>query len=426
MTASVDPLGAAADPSPHATVPPTAGLPLRLSDLAPLGDDGFESALARWLGVDDAQLECSGTAALCVALTALKTLAPQRHAVVVPAYTCPLVALAVARCRLTLRVCDVAPGSFDFDAAELARLCDADTLAVVPTHIGGRVGNVDDAIACATAVGAFTIEDAAQALGARRGGTSIGTACDIGFFSLAVGKGLTLFEGGVLVARTAELRAACRAASGQIVPRGFGGWEMRRCLELAGYALAYRPSLLGWFYRRPLRHALARRDWEAAAGDDLGLTIPLHRVSAWRRRVGVRALARLPAFLTDGRARAERRWQRLGRIHGLTVLHDTAPDAPDAQGVWPVLLVMVPTAAQRNALLQRLWGSGAGLGVPFVRVLTDYRRYAHCLPAPADTGALPHARDLAGRLLSLSNSPWLDDARFEWLCGEIERTLLNS
>ncbi len=410
------------DPSPHATVPPTAGLPLRLADLAPWGDDDFEGALARHLQVDAVQLECSGTAALCVALTALKTLTPSRSTVVVPAYTCPLVALAVAHCGLSLRVCEVAPGSFDFDPTQLARLCDADTLAVVPTHIGGRVGNVDAAIACAQAAGAFTIEDAAQALGARRGGASIATACDIGFFSLAVGKGLTLFEGGVLLARTAALREACRAASEQLIPRGFNGWEARRCAELAGYAVAYRPSLLGWFYRRPLRQALARRDWEAAAGDDLGLSIPLHRVSAWRRRVGVRALARLAGFLDGGRARAQRRLERLARIDGLTVLRDAAFDA---QGVWPVLLVLLPDHGQRDALLERLWGSGAGLGVPFVRVLTDYRRYAHCLPAPSATGDLAHARDLAGRLLSVSNSPWLDDARFEWLCGEIESLLRN-
>ena len=43
------------------SVPPTAGLALRWSDLRPWGDARLDRALAAWLGVDDVLLECSGT-----------------------------------------------------------------------------------------------------------------------------------------------------------------------------------------------------------------------------------------------------------------------------------------------------------------------------------------------------------------------------
>ncbi|XAH24672.1 DegT/DnrJ/EryC1/StrS family aminotransferase [Xylophilus sp. GW821-FHT01B05] len=388
--------------------PPTAGLPLQAADLWPGGDADLEGALARFLGVESTQLECSGTAALVVALTALKQLAPARTEVIVPAYTCPLVALAVAHCGLALRLCDLRPDSLDLDPAALAALCGPQTLAVLPTHLAGRVTDVATALACAHAVGAWVIEDAAQALGARIGAAAVGLQGDIGFYSLAVGKGLTIFEGGVLVARDAALRAACRDASRATVPASWA-WELRRSVELLGYAALYRPAGLRWAYGAPLRRALARGDWVDAAGDDFSLRIPLHRPGRWRRAVGVRALQRLPAFLADGAERAARRLARLARIPGITLLTDSAA------GTWPVLLLLMPDQAQRDAVLRDYWGAGLGLGLPFVRALPDYPQYASAVPAAA-AGELPHARALAARLLAVSNSPWLDEARFGQVC----------
>ncbi|WP_390349231.1 DegT/DnrJ/EryC1/StrS family aminotransferase [Variovorax boronicumulans] len=400
----------------HGEVPPTAGLPLRRKDLGlPIGgaDTNLAASLASFLGVEATQIECSGTAALVVALTALKRLAPERDEVIVPAYTCPLVALAVVHCGLKLYVCDLQVDTLDMDIAHLRRLCNSHTLAVVPTHLGGRVSDVTAALACARNVGAWTIEDAAQALGARVGADSVGTLGDIGFFSLAVGKGLSLFEGGVLVVRDPVLRKACLQASADTVPRRIG-WELRRSLELLGYALLYDPAWMRWVYGRPLRKALRRGDWSGAAGDEFDLSIPLHRVGRWRQAVGIRALSRLPAFLAQGTAQAQRRRERIADIVGVQVLEDSA-SVPGAAGVWPVLLLRLPTGASRDALLNASWGSGCGLSVPFARALPDYERYAH-LVVPQPDENLFNARDWASRLVAISNSPWLDDARFEKFC----------
>ena len=401
---------------PRAEVPPTAGLPLRLADLAwprHAADADLGAALARFIGVDAVQIECSGTAAFTVALSALRRLAPGRNEVVVPAYTCPLVALAVARCGLRLRLCDLAAGSLDLDPAHLASLCHAGTPAVVPTHLGGRVSDVATALACARAVGAWTIEDAAQALGAQAGGHSVGTAADIGFFSLAAGKGLSIFEGGALVARDPALAAACRQASAATVP-GRPAWELRRSAELLGYAAFYRPGGLGLVYGRPLRRALQRGDRVAAAGDDFDLPFPLHRPGRWRQAVGVKALGRLPRFLAEGRERARARAARLSGIAGLQVMTDSAA-VPGAAGVWPLMMVMLPNEVSRDAALAQLWGAGCGVSLPFVHALPDYPHYTEVVPSAAPN-ELPHARALAARMLAVSNSPWLDDERFEWVC----------
>src|SRR5438094_1325984 len=124
-----------------------------------------------------------------------------RRTVVIPAYTCPLVALAVARAGMRVRLCDTAPDRFDLDPGALHAVCDDDTLCIVPTHLGGAVANLEPVLDVAVRRDAYVIEDAAQALGATWRGRPVGTIGDAGFYSLARGKGLTLFEGGVLVAR---------------------------------------------------------------------------------------------------------------------------------------------------------------------------------------------------------------------------------
>ena len=97
-------------------LPPTAGLPLRWRDLLP-GAPTLASELAAQLGTPPLQLECSGTASLLIALTALRQLQPSRRRVVVPAYTCPLVAIAVRQAGLELQLCDLRPGQYDMDPA---------------------------------------------------------------------------------------------------------------------------------------------------------------------------------------------------------------------------------------------------------------------------------------------------------------------
>lgn len=396
-------------------LPPTAGLPLRFRDLLP-GGASFAKRMASWLGVEQVQLECSGTAAMVVALTAMHRLQPDRHEVIVPAWTCPLVAWAIHRAGLKPRLCDLAPNHFDMDATQLAALCGDDTLAIVPTHLAGRVADVQLAVDLAHGCGAYVLEDAAQALGAQQSGHTVGLLGDASFFSLAVGKGLTLYEGGVLIARDAVLRDAfIHSREGVIRPSLRMG--LQRALELVGYALVYRPSLLALAYGDPLRKALAEGDPVAAVGDDFGPDIPLHPLGIWRQAVGVHALARLPAFIDTTRQQAVRRIARLRELPDVTVFGD----AENTQGVWPFLLLTLPTEAKRDAALQTLWTAGLGVSRLFIHALPDYGYLRDVVP---DTD-LPNARDFAARTLTITNSPWLRDDEFDRITQALMRTLAH-
>lgn len=391
-------------------IPPTAGLPLHWGDLLPRRED-FAAELAQFLGVREALLTCSGTSAQILALTALQR-ASLRRKVILPAYTCPLVALAVLHCGLEPVLCDLSQDHFDLDHARLAALCDEQTLAIVMTHLGGRVADVAPVLDIARRHGAYVIEDAAQSLGARWRGQPVGMAGDAGFYSLAVGKGLTTFEGGVLVARDPALQSAMRAIAREIAPDD-RRWELRRSLALLGYALAYRPALLSLVYGFPLRRSIRKAQLIEAVGDDFGDDIPVHSLGRWRQGVGAQALRRLPGFIAALNRQAASRLARLSAIPGVRVMRD----APEGEGTWPFFMVLMATSAARDRALQALWTSGLGVSRLYIHALPDYPYLAGRVSAQG----IEHARDFAARMLTISNSLWLDDARFERVCETLAR-----
>ncbi|KOO84470.1 DegT/DnrJ/EryC1/StrS family aminotransferase [Stenotrophomonas maltophilia] len=377
-------------------LPPTAGLPMQASDFLPGGGD-LREILARQLGTPPLQLTCSGTHALLIALRTLRKRAPKRDTVILPAYTCPLVPIAVHSLGLRVQLCDTRRGHFDFDPAQLSRLADARTLAILPTHLGGRIADVERACDIARRAGAWVIEDAAQALGARIGNSSVGLRGDIGFFSLAAGKGLSLHEGGLLVSRDDELRAALAEHAAEQV-RSSLRWELLRSVQLLGLAACYRPSLLSLVYGNPLRNALQRGDLEEAVGDIFPLDIPQHRVSHWRQNIGANAARRLPAFLQAGRLRALQLRVQLAQLPAVEVVDGLAGTG----GTWPMLMLLMPSQRARDAALDALWPRGLGASRMFIHALPDYAYLRGIVPQDD----MPNARDFAARMLTLGNSAW--------------------
>ncbi len=400
-------------------LPPTAGLPLAFGDYVRRPDLPFVQALERWPCLPGPILTCSGTAALVVALKTLFRRAPERNTVIAPAYSCPLVPLAAALVPgLRVAVCDTLPGGFDLDPLQLDELCGKNTLAVLPTHLGGRVADAGLAVSVAARCGAYVIEDAAQALGAfAADGNSVGLAGDVGFFSLAAGKGLTTFEGGVLVSRDPALRAELAGVARETLPSSLF-WTLRRNLELLGYGLLYNPLGLRLAYGRNLRQKLDRGDEAGAVGDYFTLAnIPLHGLDGLRGRVAANGLARLPAFLAAGKERAKARRQRLAGLKGAVVL----ADPPGADGVWPFFMLLLRSREQRDRALQKLWRAGLGVSKLFVRALPDYDFLRPLFQGREPD--CPNARDLAARMLTISNTPWLDGAAFERIAGTLENGL---
>ena len=389
----------------HLEIPPTAGLPLTFKDLVSTRPDAFAQHLAEFLDVPAVGVECSGTACLVIILHTLHRLS-SRNTVIIPAYTCPLVVWAIVQSRLQIRICDIQPDSVALDPHALAKLCDSDTLAIIPTHLGGRVVNVEPVMTLARQCGAYVIEDAAQSLGARDQGRSVGLRGDVSFFSLAAGKGLSIFEGGFWISANEDLRMELAKTSRDLVQRRLG-WETLRCLQLLGYAALYRPRTLRYIYGNAVRRALRRQNPAEAAGDYFSSRIPIHRVSTWRLSVGARALRRVGDFQQTLTRMAAVRGPRLMAVPGLTFLQDP----PGTTGTWPLFMIHLPNEHLRDRVLNSLWGAGVGVARMFAYALPDY----DYLRPWVGTSAVPNARRFAACSLTISNSPWLDDHRFEFI-----------
>jgi len=400
-------------------IPPTAGLPLEWGDFR-AESRSLASTLASLLSIPPPIMTCSGTAALIMALRTLQQRLPGRSRLIVPAYTCPLVALAVHFCPgLKVIPCDLLPNSIDLCPQQLALLCNEQTLAVVVTHLAGRVADTDTALRIAKTTGTAVIEDAAQSLGARDGEDSLGLKGDMGFFSLAIGKGLTCAEGGVLFSRDAILHQQLVAQCANGLPTNLR-WEITRTLQLFGYKLFYRPDRLFWVYGRGLRRALACNDVVAAVGDDFSIAdIPLHRLGAKRQRIAAAAALRLPAYLAEGSIRAQRRLAQLSQLPGVKVL----TDGPGQQGVWPFLMVIMPSQRERDNAMRQLWTSGLGVTRLFINTLPNY---PDVTPLLGDALSLSNAQDFASRTLSVSNSHWLTDDKFSFILNVLQQSLLNA
>ncbi len=257
------------------TLPPAAA-PIRFQDLL----DGFRAIissgreielfradLAAHFGVRYCFLVSSGAAALTLILLALKDLFPTRNEVVIPAYTCYSVPSSVVRAGLKVRLCDLRPGSADFDFDELAEVSvgaaeaeaqgaqallnaserdmtmassrDADAapgkrlLAVVPTHLYGIPADVLKVRDAVRDPSVTVIEDAAQAFGEMSVGRMLGTLGDVSFFSLGRGKAFSVVEGGVILTNRADIGEALH-----LLVRRLPAYGARGTLGLAVKALA--------------------------------------------------------------------------------------------------------------------------------------------------------------------------------------------
>lgn len=390
--------------------PPTAGLPISLLDFLP-GKTSLEEGLATFLKHEQVQIESSGTAAIMVALVALKRLS-NRRSVIIPAYTCPFVPLAILRCGLKPIICDTKKNHFDFCLTSLESACNEDTLAIMPTHLGGRVADLAGIMKAAHQCGAYVVEDAAQALGARWQGQLVGTLGDVGCYSLGVGKGLTIYGGGAIVARESAVKHALQSTHSEIVPFKLI-WEIQGLLGLIGYYAFYRPLGLGLVFGMPLRKYLKQGKLIEAVGDDCSANFPVHHVGRLRKAIGAKALQRLPAYHEVSRKQALSRKALLNKIVGINVLDDAQGDL----GTWPYLLVLMPTQQSRDMALTELWSAKLGVGRLFIHALNEYDYL------PFSEVSAPNAQDFAARTLTITNSPWLNEEDFLKISEVLERVI---
>src|SRR6266568_2147591 len=201
----------------------------------------LEQDIRRYFHVRHVFLVSSGTAALTLALKALKS-SSRRAEVVIPAYTCFSVPAAVVQAGLRPVLCDIDPATFDFDHMLLEAALSGDTLCVVAHHLFGIPSDIDRIRALCAGRGIFVIEDAAQAMGAQDKGRRLGTLGDVGIFSLGRGKNVTCGSGGIMVTNRDEIAGAMARQCRHLEAPG-PAEQIKDLLQIALMAVFIHPRL---------------------------------------------------------------------------------------------------------------------------------------------------------------------------------------
>jgi dTDP-4-amino-4,6-dideoxygalactose transaminase len=219
----------------------------------------FEALLAEACGVAHAVAVSSGTAALHLAVAALR-LEPGDE-VLVPAYTFPATANVVAQVGARPVLVDVDPATMNLDPARAAAAVTPRTRAVLAVHLFGRPLDWE-ALRDALPEQVELLEDAAGALGARRRGRPCGGLGTLGCLSFHPRKIVATGEGGAVTTNDTELADSIRRMRHH-------GIEPSGDFEIATPGLNYRlPDILcavGIPQLRRLEELLQARERIAAA-----------------------------------------------------------------------------------------------------------------------------------------------------------------
>jgi dTDP-4-amino-4,6-dideoxygalactose transaminase len=287
----------------------------------------------------------NGTDAIEIALRALGV--EPGDECILPANTFVATAEAVWRAGATPVLVDcVSDGTFLIDTAAIEAVVTERTRAIIPVHLFGQSAAVEEIRPLADRIGAVIIEDAAQAQGARRNGTSVGGLGDAAATSFYPGKNLGAYgDAGAVLTQSDDLATRMRVIRDHGSPRKYEhevpGVNSRLDSLQAVVLSAKLRRLEGWNAAR--RAAAARYDELLSGLADVGLPRTL-----------------------------------MGNEH-----------------VWHLYVVRVP---DRDRVLKELHAAEIGAGI-------HYPVPVHLTPAFAylgyTGGAFPNAEQAAGQILSL-------------------------
>jgi dTDP-4-amino-4,6-dideoxygalactose transaminase len=302
----------------------------------------------------------NGTDAIEIALRALGV--GHGDECILPANT--FVATAEAVCRTGARpvlVDCVGDATYLIDTGAVQSAVTERTRAIIPVHLYGQTAPVERLLPLAGRIGAWVIEDAAQAQGARRHGAGAGSLGHAAATSFYPGKNLGAYgDAGAVLTESGDLAARVRM---------IGDHGSRRKYE----------------------HEIPGVNSRLDALQAVVLSAKLRRLAGWNagRRV---AAARYDALLPDaGLSDAGLSGAALSEARDVIPPRTLAGN----EHVWHLYVVRVP---DRDRVLKELHAAGIGAGI-------HYPVPIHLTPAFTGLGypegAFPNAERAAAEVLSL-------------------------
>jgi dTDP-4-amino-4,6-dideoxygalactose transaminase len=157
----------------------------------------LEQSLAKYIGTPHAVGVASGSDALLLSLMAVGV-GPGDEVITVP-FTFFATTGAVSRLGAKPVFVDVCADTFNIDPAQIEQAITSRTKAIIPVHLFGQCAEMEMITAIAKRHRLAVIEDACQAIGAKRHGVMAGAMGETGCFSFFPSKNLGGFGDGGLI-----------------------------------------------------------------------------------------------------------------------------------------------------------------------------------------------------------------------------------
>jgi dTDP-4-amino-4,6-dideoxygalactose transaminase len=272
----------------------------------------FESEFAEFTGAAHCVGVGNGTDAIEVALRALGV--GKGDECILPANTFIATAEAVIRAGAQPVLVDTADdGTYLMDTDAVAAAITPRTKAILPVHLYGQVAAVERLMPLAKAAGAWIIEDAAQAQGARRNGVGAGALGHAAATSFYPGKNLGAYgDAGAALTNSTEVAA------------------IMRMIRDHGSSRKYEHEVFGFNSRMDALQAVV-------------LSAKLRRLADWN----------------EARRQAAARYDVMLAGHEGIVLPRTLDGN---EHIWHLYVVRVP---ERDRVLKELHAAGIGAGIHY-------------------------------------------------------------
>jgi dTDP-4-amino-4,6-dideoxygalactose transaminase len=321
----------------------------------------FEKHLATYCETKHAIGVSSGTDALLCALMAIGI--GRGDEVICPSFTFFATAGSIARLGAVPVFVDIDPRSFNIDPDLIAEKINGKTKAIMPVHLFGQVARMDAINAIAKERGIRVIEDAAQAIGARRLGKPACSMSFAGCLSFYPTKNLGAFgDAGAICTNDDAMADRCRK------------------LRVHGSGHTYHHEMIGGMFR-------------LAAIQAAVLDVKLKYLHGWHE--ARRRNAAIYEAIFDGSKIVTPRIE---------------------EGNWSVYNQYVIRVADRDAVKKRLADRGIGTAVYYPISLHEQECFAYLGYSKGD---LPESEKACHEVLALPIYPELEEPQIRYVAEEV-------
>jgi len=277
----------------------------------------FEAALAASTGQARALVFAQGRSGLTALI---EVMGWRNREIVLPAYTCLVVAQVVLATGNRPRFVDLDPVDYNMTPAGVARVLNSDTAAVLATHLYGfpmDLAGLEEVLA--PWPGVALIQDCAMAPGAAFQGRPVWQKGLAALFSFSWSKAVSTLEGGAITTNRQDLAQELERYRDRAYARPGALRASTRALSFLGSWLGGQPPLsrlIHWLAEKtPLLDFLAE-DPPGEAAPTGGLR---ERLPVCLARLGLAQLAKLPQVLAHKQALARVYSEALSGLPGLAL-----------------------------------------------------------------------------------------------------------